>query len=58
MEIEKIDPITEKKIEKMSWTNDGFTGIKVHFETDDGYMLTYLLGFNGDLKHLYTRDAG
>lgn len=52
------DPLNGKTIKKMLWSNDGMTGIKVNFETDDGYILTYLLGFKGDLKYLYTKDAG
>jgi hypothetical protein len=52
------DPINGKTIKKMSWSNDGMTGTRIYFETDDGYVLTYLLGFKGDLKYLYTKDAG
>ena len=50
--------INGKTIEKMSWSNDGMTGTRIYFETDDGYVLTYLLGFKGDLKYLRTKDAG
>ena len=42
----------------MSWSNDGMTGTRIYFETDDGYVLTYLLGFKGDLKYLHKKDAG
>ena len=52
------DMLSGKTIKKMSWSNDGMTGTRVYFETDDGYVLTYLLGFKGDLKYLYTKDAG
>lgn len=52
------DPINGKTIKKMSWSNDGMTGTRIYFETDDGYVLTYLLGFKGDLKYLHTKDAG
>lgn len=58
MSDDKIGPIHDKIITKMSWSNDGQSGIKVHFETKDGYVLTYLLGFHGDLKYLHTRDMG
>jgi|VirMetMinimDraft_7_1064189.scaffolds.fasta_scaffold85652_2 hypothetical protein len=52
------DPINGKTIKKMSWSNDGMTGTRIYFETDDGYVLTYLLGFKGDLKYLHKKDAG
>jgi len=58
LEENEIDPLKGKTIKKMSWSNDGMTGTKIYFETDDGYVLTYLLGFKGDLKYLYTKDAG
>ena len=52
------EPLNGKVITKISWSNDGSTGIKVHFETDDGYVITYLLGFWGDLVHEHTRYLG
>lgn len=58
LETNEEDHINGKTIKKMSWSNDGMTGTKIYFETDDGYVLTYLLGFKGDLKYLYTKDAG
>jgi len=58
LETNEKDPINGKIIKKMSWSNDGMTGTRIYFETDDGYVLTYLLGFKGDLKYLHKKDAG
>lgn len=55
---DKKDPLNGKLIKKMTWTNDGFTGIKIKIQTEDGYDFTYLLGFNGDLVYLNTKDSG
>jgi len=50
--------LREKQIKKMKWSNDGFTGIKINIETDDGYILQYSLGNDGNLKYIKTTDAG
>ncbi len=62
-EIERVkaskpcDQINGKTIKKISWSNDGFTGIKINFETEDGYILTYSLEFDGSLKYLNTKSV-
>lgn len=53
-----IKELEGKKIKKLTWSNDGSSGIKVHMETECAYILTYCLGFKGDLIYLHTKDAG
>ena len=56
--IKSADTIVGKTIKKMTWCNDGKTGIIIKLETYDGYVLSYSLGFDGDLIYLSTKDAG